>query len=94
MLGPQYRTHISYNPLNSKGNLRAVPGKCHSIYLVTLYELLISPKAPRQLVNILEHTVMYLFLQNADDYSKIISMEPSGVLAAGSEASSCLAVVL
>lgn len=28
---------------------------------------------------------MYLFLQNADDYSKIISMEPSGVLAAGSE---------
>jgi hypothetical protein len=27
---------------------------------------------------------MYLFLQNADDYSKIISTEPSGVLTAGS----------
>lgn len=26
---------------------------------------------------------MYLFLQNVDDYSKIISMEPSGVLTAG-----------
>jgi hypothetical protein len=85
MLGPKCGTHISYNPLNSRGNLRAFPGKCHGIYLVTLYKLLISLKALKQLVNILEHTVTYLFLQNADDYSKIISMEPSGVLTAGSE---------
>lgn len=28
-------------------------------------------------------TVIYLLLQNVDDYSKIISMEPSGVLTAG-----------
>lgn len=85
MLGLKFRTHISYNLLNVKGNLISLPGKCHSIYLVTLYMLFISQKASRQLVNIPEHTVMYLALQNADDYSEIISMEPPGVLAAGSE---------
>lgn len=83
MLGLKFRTHISYNLLNVKGNLISLPGKCRSIYLVTL--LFISQKASRQLVNIPEHTVMCLALQNADDYSNLISMEPPGVLAAESE---------
>lgn len=85
MLGLKFRTHISYNLLNVKGNLISLPGKCRSIYLVTLYTLFISQKASRQLVNIPEHAAMCLALQNADDYSKIISMEPPGVLAAESE---------